>query len=1022
MLFDASPPVADELLTAVRKAYRTDQLAFADSRPRPAEVSPEMRRRIQTRAAAWMERVRVSGLGASDLDALVNAFALSSREATAVTCLAEALLQLPDAESVECLLKDTLSDDDRELNGEACEAMFVNAPAWALLFSPPGTQAVPQVTEGWTDVLRAWSRRSGETAIRRAVRQAMRILGRQLILGPTIEDALDQTQAMGHRFCFDLMRPSSVSKIDAADSFQTYCHAIEAVGRAARGRGGLEQRAVTVRLSALHPRYEFAQRTRVLTELRPRLRRLAILARRGGIGLIVDAEEAERLELSLELIESVSGDVDLAGWDGFGLVVQAYQKRALPVIDWLRDMARRYRRRLIVHLVSGAYWETEINQAQQTGLADYPVFAHSECIDQSYLACADRLLAAPACFYPIFATQHPEMLAALLEIADGGARFEIQRMHGFSEALYANVIADASDGVFCRVRAPIGRPEDLLAYLVAGLLDTGAVSACVDQPCQLGPALYPPVVDATAECIRHAPEAHPDVTPPGRASESDLSTARGLDLTDYECLIPLAEAMERASATLWQAEPTGAAAGKSGVMQEVCDPTDRRRMLGWVARADAACVGSAVGVALAAQPAWDRAGAGRRADCLAHASDLFEAHGAELMTMLVREAGKTVPDALAELRAAVGLLRCHGLEARTLSHAYADSPAPREGARARPHGLGVIACISSWDSPLARFTGQVGAALSAGNAVIANPAEQTPLIAHHAVQLLYQAGVPQAVLHCIPAIGREVSDALATDQRVAAIALSGDAHEAGITQGALLKREGPMVPLIAHTGGLHAIFADSSVRREQVVREVLALAFRSRGWPFAPLRVLFVQSDTADRIIGTLAGAVRELRVGDPAMLRTDLGPMIDAKALAALQDRGLQMDAKSHLICRGRLGSETEDGFFFPPCVYEIAGTEQLDRHLRAPMLQVVRYASDQLDSVIAFLNQSGCDSTLRVFSNRRRTVERMRRQLRVRSLYVSGQQVGVQAQSATEPNAGEVGFVHRFAAERPDNSGRYR
>ncbi len=1010
MLFDQPPPAPDKLRTAVRKAYRKDQVAFAEARRQQAEVSPAMRRRIHTRAAAWLERVRVSGSGASDLDAFMDAFALSTIEAAAVACLAEALLQVPDVETVECLLNGILSDDDRERNGDSSETLLVNAPAWALLFSGSGRRDLTQAAEDWLDVLRAWLRRSGEPTVRRAVRQAMRILGRQLLLGPTIDDALAHTRAMDHRFCFDLMRPPSLTKIDAAQSFQTYCHAIEALSCAARVRGVLEQPAVTVKLSALHPRYEFAQRGRVLSELRPCLRRLALLARRGGIGLTVDAEQADRLELSLEVIESVSGDVDLMGWDGFGVTVQAYQKRALPVIDWLRDMARRHRRRLVVRLVSGAYWGTEIERVRQTGLSDYPVFTLSETIGHSYLACAAHLMAAPDCFYPAFAIHNPETLAALLEYGGADARFEIQRMQGFAQALYADVVADAPDGVLCRIRAPIGRQRDLLPHLVRGLRDSGAVEQ--DGQCDPSPSRL--VMDPTAECVRAAPESHHDMPPLQPASEPDESTTRGVDLTDYQILIPLAEAMERVSSSLWQAEPTGTAAANSGVMQEVSDPADRRRMLGWVAHADAACLVSAVGAALEAQPAWDQADAGRRADCLASASDLYEAHRAELITMLVREAGKTLPDAVAELREAVRFLRRHALEARAMSCGYLNPPAVKESAKARLHGLGVIACISSWVSPLALFTGQIGAALAAGNTVIAHPAEQTPLIAHRAVQLLYQAGVPQTVLHCLPGTGRVVGDALARDPRVAGIAVSGNVDEAALIQRALAEREEPMVPLIAHTGGLNAILADSSARAEQVVRDVLTLAFHSRGWPYTPLRVLFVQSDIADRIIGTLAGAVRELRVGDPAMLHTDLGPMIDAQALAALQKRALRMDAEAHLICRGRLGPDTANGFFLPPCVYEIAGIEQLDRGLSAPMLQVVRYAADQLDSVIALLDQSGRDATLRVFSHRGRTVERIRRRLRVRALYVHGQRVGSEWHSATAPRAGEDGFVHRFAAER--------
>ena len=449
-------------------------------------------------------------------------------------------------------------------------------------------------------------------------------------------------------------------------------------------------------------------------------------------------------------------------------------------------------------------------------------------------------------------------------------------------------------------------------------------------------------------------------------------------------------------------------------MQEVCDPADRRRTLGWVTHADAACVESAVGVALEAQPAWDQADAGRRVDCLAGAADLYEAHAAEFRAMLVREAGKCLPDAVAELREAVRFLRCHALEARAMSCAHLGSLAPGAGAETRPHGLGVIACISSWDSPLALFTGQISGALAAGNAVIAKPAEQTSLIAHRAVQLLYQAAVPEEVLHCLPGNDRVLCDALARDPRVAGMAFTGNADEAALMQCALTKRQGPMVPLITHTGDLNAILADSSACPEQVVRDVLALTFHNRGWPIAPLRVLFVQSHTADRLLGKLAGAVRELRVGDPAMLHTDLGPVIDATAQAALQKRTLQMDAKAHLICRGRLGLDTENGFFLAPCVYEVTGIEQLDRKLCPPMLQVVRYAVDQLDAVIAFINQSGRDSTLWLISNNRRTVQRIRHRLRVRTLYVHNRRVGSEPHSAPEPRVGEHGFVYRFAAER--------
>ncbi|MGF1640181.1 MAG: bifunctional proline dehydrogenase/L-glutamate gamma-semialdehyde dehydrogenase PutA [Rhodospirillales bacterium] len=1028
MTFIGHFPEPEPLRAAIEAATLADESATVEALLADADPGVAVRRRIAAKATTLVEQLRARTLNAGGLDAFMHEYDLSSQEGVMLMCLAEALLRVPDAETVDRLIADKIGVADWERHLGRSGSLFVNASTWALMLTG---RMVRMEEEGGdpASMLRRLVARSGEPLIRKAMIQAMRIMGRQFVMGRTIEEALARardSERSGFLHSYDMLGESAHTARDAERYFDAYLHAIAAVGRENAGRGPIDGPGISIKLSALHPRFEFAQRNRLAGELVPRVRELALRAEAAGIGLCLDTEEADRLEMTLDVFEAVFADPRLARWEGFGLAIQAYQKRAAPLIDWLAALARRGGRRLSVRLVKGAYWDAEIKRAQEQGLAGYPVFTRKVNTDVSYLACARKLLAAADAFYPQFATHNAHTLAAVLELAADRRDLEFQRLHGMGEALYDQLVSlpGAAAGIRCRIYAPVGSHEDLLAYLVRRLLENGSntsfVNRIVDDQAPIADIVADPVARAADLRIN---KAHPRIPLPITLFEAERRNSRGIDLADPATLRPLAAAMAAVTGP-WRTVPLIAGGeGAGGEERAVVAPADRRQVVGRVAEASPAAVAAALAATSAAAADWDATPAGDRADRLDRAADLLEERRAELMALCVREAGKTIADAVAEVREAVDFCRYYAARARDEFAEPVDMPGPTgERNSVALRGRGVFACISPWNFPLAIFCGQVSAALAAGNAVVAKPAEQTPLIAGRAVELLHEAGVPAEVLALLPGDGT-VGHALVADPRVAGIAFTGSLETARAIHHTLAARPGPIVPLIAETGGQNAMIVDSTALPEQVVADVLVSAFRSAGQRCSALRVLFVQKDIAGRIIEMLTGAMAELVVGDPALLATDVGPVIDEGALRMLEAHTERMDREGRLLYRVPIdGDGCAHGTFFAPRAYQIDRLAQLQREIFGPILHFIAFDGGRLDAVIDAIAATGFGLTLGIHSRVDDFVRRIHARLRVGNTYVNrnmiGAVVGVQpfggaGLSGTGPKAGGPRYLHRFAVE---------
>ena len=1021
MSFIGDLPPNDPLRTAIRDSYLLDETRAVEALVKEAAFTDAQRRRIEGKARHLVEEVRADTESDGGLDAFLQQYSLSSPEGVVLMCLAEALLRIPDADTADRLIRDKMADADWESHLGKSDSILVNASTWGLMLTGR--------VIGWEDgegdlggVLGRLIARSGEPVIRQAMMQAMRIMGRQFVMGQTIAEALDRAadgDNKRYRHSFDMLGEAAHTAADAARYYDAYRDAIDAIGKTVGSKSPEEAPGISVKLSALHPRYEFAQRGRILAELAPRLATLAAYARKAGIGLTVDAEEADRLDLSLDVFESVFADGTLGPWEGFGLAVQAYQRRAPFVIDWLADLGRRHGKRMTVRLVKGAYWDSEIKRGQEMGLPSYPVFTRKSSTDVSYLACARRLFAAADAIYPQFATHNAHTAAAVIELS-GGAPFEFQRLHGMGEALYHQLV-----GAFpCRVYAPVGSHRDLLPYLVRRLLENGANTSFVNRLTDAEAPIADIIADPVARTASLTDKPHPRIPKPLDMLGDGRRVACGLDLTDPLQLGPLADDMAEAAEAGWRAGPVVAGELVQGAPRDVTDPADRRRVVGVVEDAGAALVDRAVGVASAAAEDWDRSGADNRAVCLERAADLMEGRMGWFMALAVREAGKTLPDAVAEVREAVDFLRYYAAMARRDFADPAGLPGPTgERNELALHGRGVFVCISPWNFPLAIFTGQVAAALAAGNAVVAKPAEQTPLIAGEAARLMHEAGVPGDVLNLLPGDGATIGAALTRDPRIDGVAFTGSTETAQAINRALAARSGPIAPLIAETGGQNAMIVDSSALTEQVVTDVITSAFRSTGQRCSALRVLFLQDDVADKTIDMLTGAMEELVIGDPGVLATDVGPVIDEDARATLEAHAERMAREGKVLFRPELPPETEHGTFFAPLAVEIEGIGILEREVFGPILHVVRYDDQRLDDVIDAVRSTGYGLTVGIHSRIDTTIDHILRRMPVGNAYVNrsmiGAVVGVQpfggeGLSGTGPKAGGPHYLHRFAVER--------
>jgi len=1020
---DQSFPSVSTERTAIRKALYKDEAEALRYLVREINLSPEATRSIEARAILFVEAIRRDEADRSGIDSLLQEFALSTDEGIALMCLAEALLRIPDAATADKLIRDKVATADWEKHLGQSDKLLVNASAWALMLTGKVLRFDNHASNTMDRALRRIVTRSGEPVIRQAIVQAMRILGRQFVMGRTIAEALDRAktlEAKGYRYSYDMLGEAARTMADADRYFEAYRQAISAISAASAGRGPIDGPGISVKLSALHPRYEFAQKHRVIAELTPRLIALARQAAAANIGFCVDAEEADRLDISLDLIEATALASDLGSWRGFGLAVQAYQKRAPFVIDWLVALARKANRPLCVRLVKGAYWDTEIKYAQVNGLPAYPVFTRKVATDVSYLACARRLLAAGDLIYPQFATHNAHSLSTIIEFAGNQRDYEFQRLHGMGEALYDQVVGPDKLNKPCRIYAPVGSHEDLLAYLVRRLLENGANTSFVNRIAHAELPVDRLVEDPVRRVTSLDFTPHPRIPSPSRLYGDERRNSKGIDLADPYT----AENLSRDMSMIWENHRWDVGGKKSEKSQPIYDPAHSDRMVGKAAALLATDVASAVTKAVSAQPSWNDHGALARAMILDRVADLFEENMVELMTLTVREAGKTLPDAVGEVREAVDFCRYYAARARIDFAQPQRLPGPTgEQNSLSLQGRGAFVCISPWNFPLAIFTGQVAAALAAGNSVLAKPAEQTPLIAARAIALMHQAGVPQDVLHILPGTGEAVGAPLVRDPRIAGVAFTGSTATAWNIAEALAKRRGPIVPFIAETGGQNAMIVDSSALPEQVVADVVTSAFRSTGQRCSALRVLFLQQDIAERIEDMLAGAMAELKVGDPALLETDVGPVIDQDAHTALTKHLQWLETHGRLIAKTPLPAQTDKGWFFAPVAYGIERLDQLTAENFGPILHVIRYDADQLHRVIEDINATGYGLTLGIHTRIDATAQYIAARVRTGNVYVNrtiiGATVGVQpfggeGLSGTGPKAGGPHYLLRFATER--------
>jgi RHH-type proline utilization regulon transcriptional repressor/proline dehydrogenase/delta 1-pyrroline-5-carboxylate dehydrogenase len=1006
-------PVSDPtpLRRAITAAYRRaepDCLApLLEAATLPLPVSDAIRETAKSLVTSLRTNRSTAGV-----EGLVQEYSLSSDEGVALMCLAEALLRIPDDATRDALIRDKIADGNWGAHLGGGKSLFVNAATWGLVVTGKLTRNVDERGLGTT--LSHLIARAGEPVIRKAINFAMRLMGQQFVMGETIDQAVGRARAMearGFRYSYDMLGEAATTAADAERYFSEYERAVHAIGDASNGRGVYEGPGISIKLSALHPRYVRSQSERILEELLPRVRQLALIAKRYDIGFNIDAEEMDRLELSLDLFESLALDDELSDWNGLGFVVQAYSKRCPFVIDWVVDLAKRADRRIMVRLVKGAYWDAEIKRAQVEGLRDFPVYTRKVHTDVSYIACAKKLLDQRDFIFPQFATHNAQTLATIYHLA--GSEFEIgsyefQCLHGMGEPLYNHVVGADKLNRSCRVYAPVGTHETLLPYLVRRLLENGANSSFVNRVADSAIPVGSLTADP-ADIVRAMPQPgapHDKISLP-EDIYPDRRNSGGIDLSDEFALAHLTEKLVESSKVEWRAEPTFG----SGIQRQVLNPADHRDVVGVVV--EASPQDAVAAVYRAAKSAWGNTPVGARATILEIAANRFQSRMPILMGLLMREAGKSATNAIAEVREAIDFLRYYALQARSTL-----------GPEQRP--LGPFVCISPWNFPLAIFTGQVAAALAAGNPVLAKPAGVTPLIAAEAVRLIHDAGVPRDALQLMTgsgALGAALIDAAET----AGVMFTGSTEVARLIQSQLSRKlslEGRPIPLIAETGGQNAMIVDSSALAEQVVTDVLISAFDSAGQRCSALRVLCLQEEVADRTLEMLKGAMRELRIGAPTSISVDVGPVISKTSQHEILSHIETLSLGGARVEQIDLPADAENGTFVPPTIIEIGRINDLEREIFGPVLHVIRFKRENIDRLVDEINETGYGLTFGLHTRLDDTVRRVTERIKAGNLYINrntiGAIVGVQpfggrGLSGTGPKAGGPLYLGRIVTKPP-------
>jgi len=1015
MLFTHSLKATTPIRQNIRDHYRCDENVILEHLLPLAQISMDAKSRAWEHARKIVVNIRKNNIGRGGVDALLNEFSLSSEEGVVLMCLAEALLRVPDKVTADNLIRDKLANGDWSAHIGNSNSIFVNASSWGLLFTGKLVNYTDTDKKEQFNVLKRTVGRLGEPVIRKAVRYAMKIMGTQFVMGRNINEAIKRAveqENKGYIYSYDMLGEGARTAADANRYFEAYINAIHHIGQAAKNRGPEQSPGISIKLSAIHPRYEFSHRERVMEEIVPRLKELALLAKSYDIGLTVDAEEADRLDMSLDVIEAVFIDNDLSSWDGFGMAVQAYQKRAIFVIDWIREITQKTNKKMMVRLVKGAYWDSEIKIAQAECLEDFPVFSRKPSTDVSYQACAKKLLSYRDSIYPQFATHNAYTVTTILEMAKNDhSGYEFQRLHGMGDSLYDQVVQNYK--VACRVYAPVGAHKELLAYLVRRLLENGAnssfVNNIVDEDIPVESLLSDPVETVNDWLNKYNPKIPMPIDLYGDERKNSI----GIDLTNVDQITIM-----KVNLDSWFAKHHTNISTLTTGQHPVVNPANHNEIIGHITHHDEGQMSDIVKNAQTAFETWSQTDVEYRSEILCKTADLLEQHFDELIALCIKEAGKVPVDGVAEVREAVDFCRYYAARATELMQ---DKTLTARG---------VVLAISPWNFPLAIFLGQVAAAIVVGNTVVAKPAEQTSLIALRAIELLHEAGLPQHVVLPVIAQGSAVGKMIVPDLRIKTVMFTGSTETGTRIAQTLAERGGDPVPLIAETGGQNCMIVDSTALPEQVVDDVVASGFQSAGQRCSALRVLFLQEDIADKVIEMIIGAMKELHVGNPAFLSTDIGPVIDQKALDALNAHANYLTehpkAKTHHVCdlpyMGKAGH-----FFFAPRLYEIDDLSVLTKEVFGPCVHIVRFKGDNIQGVINEVNSTGFGLTMGIHTRIDHKAKYLASRSRAGNVYINrnmiGAIVGVQpfggrGLSGTGPKAGGPQYLTRLVCEKGEIS----
>jgi len=1016
------------LRAVINNAYRPAELEIITTLIEYATLTASQTASVRHIATRLVEQVRLERKKSTGIDSFLTEYALSSDEGIALMCLAEALLRVPDNETIDHLIKDKLTNADWSSHRGQSDSVFVNATTWALMLT--GKVLSPEKAETvLSKALMKLVNRGSEGVVRKGADAAMRIMSKQFVMGRTIHEALTRAkkkEAIGYRYSYDMLGEAALTTSDADRYFMSYSDAIEAIGKKAQSvLDTYRKPGISIKLSALHPRYQEAQLERVLEQLTPKLLQLAQLAKKYDIGLTIDAEESERLDLSLDVMERVFNDDSLAGWNGFGLAIQSYQKRAFYLLDWVAALARGKNRRIMVRLIKGAYWDSEIKKTQMQGLTDYPVFTRKVFTDVSFQACAKKLLTMTDAIYPQFATHNAYSVALVLSLVGDYRDFEFQCLHGMGNELYEQIVPANQLGIPCRIYAPVGSHEDLLPYLVRRLLENGANSSFVNRIVDDTAPINELVADPVGKATHLLSKINHNIPLPTSIFLPERKNSAGIDFSDRACVADLQRYYASTPNVLWQAAPILSKRSSSkSASHPIASPQCPKNVIGAVQDATREDIESALTSAEQVFSKWSRLPVAKRAASLERFACLLEDNRATLLAMACLEAGKTWSDAVGEIREAIDFCRYYAaMGEKLMAHPLHLHGYTGELNELSLHARGIVLCISPWNFPLAIFVGQVVAALVTGNCVIAKPAEQTPLIAAFAVKLMLEAGVLPGAVQLLPGTGEHVGAPLVLDKRIKAVIFTGSTQTASLINNSLAARGGEIIPLIAETGGQNVMIVDSSALLEQVVMDVITSAFGSAGQRCSALRVIYIQEDVYPRFVALLKGAMSELRVGDPRWLVTDVGPVIDKEALTIIQAHVTRMKKKYELIYQCKLTDECQSGYFMPPTAIAIDDIRSLDKEVFGPVLHVARFKRQSLDEVISHINNTGYGLTLGIHSRISDTVEYIRQRVHVGNCYVNRNMVGAvvglqpfggEGLSGTGPKAGGPFYLQRLCHER--------